>query len=267
MPIRRGGAKDPLLLIHGVDGDVVRFHKLARSLEPDQPVYGIKSQALVGVGLPLTRVEEMAAYYVREVQAVQPHGPYHFLGFSFGGLVAFEMARQLHSQAEQVGMLGMLDTAPMVHPATLDSAEPIQNRWGRRWERTAVHIKRLWGPEGLVYVMEKVRARSLRAVYTLLDAIGVAMPRALQSAYDINWFAAVHYSPQFFPGRVTLFKASSSVRDTRYYGGDLGWSPLAGEGVEIREVPGSHGDLLDEPHVQSLAREITDCLARAHRTV
>ena len=97
VPLRREGGKEPLFLIHGVDGMVARFQALVRYLEPDQPAYAIQSQALFPELTALTRVEDMARYYVPEVRSVQPQGPYHFLGYSFGGLVAFEMARQLHS--------------------------------------------------------------------------------------------------------------------------------------------------------------------------
>lgn len=263
VPIRREGGKVPLFLIHGVDGSVARFQDFVRHLEPDQPAYGIQSQALLPGQTALTRVEDMARYYLPEVRAVQPHGPYHFLGYSFGGLVAFEMARQLHSLKDRIGLLGMLDTRRMASPSIVDGSEPQKKKLGRAWSYVSSHVKRALSPAGLGYAREKVRARSLRTAYTLLDSIGRPIPQFLQNAYDINWFAAVRYVPQFFPGRVTVFLAIESPDDSPR--SDDRWARLAGEGVEIREISGGHEDVLTEPSVRLLAREVTDCLAKVHR--
>jgi thioesterase domain-containing protein len=124
-------------------------------------------------------------------------------------------------------------------------------------------MKRTLSPTGLQYAREKVRGRWLRTAYTLLDAIGRPIPHFLRNAYDINWFAAVRYAPQFFPGRVTLFQAMESPDETRRSYEQ--WAQLTGEGVEIREISGGHEDVLTEPYVRVLGREITDCLAKIHR--
>jgi thioesterase domain-containing protein len=259
VPIRRDGAKEPLFLIHGVDGTVARFESLVSYLEPDQPAYGIQSQALLPEQTALTRVEEMARYYLAEVRAVQPQGPYHFLGYSFGGLIAFEIARQLSSSGDRTGLVGMLDTRKMAPLPIIAAPEQPGNRldWGRSFATR--HVKRVLGPNGLKYASGKVRARWLRTAYTLLDAIGRPIPHVLKSASDINWFAAVRYTPQFFPGKVTLFQAMESPADARR--GHDRWAHVAGEGVEIREISGRHEDILAEPHVQVLARKVSDCLA------
>ena len=264
VPIRREGGKEPLFLIHGVDGSVARFQDFVRHLEPDQPAYAIQSQALLPEQTALTRVEDMARYYLPEVRAVQPHGPYHFLGYSFGGLIAFEMARQLHAWGDRIGLLGMLDTRRMAAPTIIGSSEPRRKRLGRAGSYISSHMKRALSPTGLRYTREKVRARWLRTAYTLLDSLGRPIPQFLQHAYDINWFAAVRYVPQFFPGRVTVFLAIESPDNSPR--SDDRWARLAGEGVEIREISGGHEDVLTEPSVRLLAREVTDCLAKVHRS-
>jgi len=263
VPIRREGGKEPLFLIHGVDGSVDRFQDFVRYLEPDQPAYAIQSQALLQEQTALTRVEDMARYYLPEVRAVQPHGPYHFMGYSFGGLIAFEMARQLHSLGERTGLLGMLDTRRMAPLTILGGSEPPKNRFGRVWSYVSSHVKQVLSPTGLRYTREKVRARWLRTAYTLLDSIGRPVPQFLQSASDINWFAAVRYAPQFFPGGVTVFRAIESPGDALRSNDP--WARLAGEGVEIREISGGHEDILEEPYARLLAREVTDCLAKVRR--
>jgi thioesterase domain-containing protein len=170
------------------------------------------------------------------------------------------MARQLISLGDQIGLLGMLDTRRMAPLTILGGSEPQKNRFGRGWSYVRSHVKRVLSPTGPRYAREKLRARWLRTVYTLLDSVGWPIPHFLHNAYDINWFAAVRYEPQFFPGRVTLFQAMESPDESRR--SYKHWVQLASEGVEVREISGGHEEVLVEPHVRLLAREVTDCLSK-----
>src|SRR5205807_4621015 len=96
------GSRLPFFCVHAVGGNVLEYYDLARHLGSDQPFYGLQSQGLDGKQAPLTRIEEMAAYYIKEIRKVQPEGPYAVGGRSFGGIVAFEMACQLHAQGQEV---------------------------------------------------------------------------------------------------------------------------------------------------------------------
>jgi thioesterase domain-containing protein len=97
VPIRRQGERLPLFVVSGWGGRVLGLNGLARLLGEDQPVFGLQPQGLDGREPFLTRVEDMAAYYLRGVREVQPHGPYCLAGYSFGGFVVFEMAQQLQA--------------------------------------------------------------------------------------------------------------------------------------------------------------------------
>lgn len=110
LPLRTLGAQSPLFCVHPATGLSWGYAGLLRHLR-DRPVYGLQSRALSGGVLPGS-VEEMAADYVRQIRDVQQHGPYHVLGWSFGGRVAFEMAVQLQQAGESVPVLAMLDSAP-----------------------------------------------------------------------------------------------------------------------------------------------------------
>ncbi len=109
--IQPQGSKPPFFCIHGLGGEVLCFRELAMYLGSDQPFYGLQPQGLDGKQPFLTRVEDMAAHYIREIQNVQPQGPYFLGGYSFGGIIAFEMAHQLHSQGQKVALLAMLDSS------------------------------------------------------------------------------------------------------------------------------------------------------------
>jgi acyl carrier protein len=110
VPIREQGSRLPLFLLSGLGGEVIGFNTLARCLGDDQPVFALQPQGLDGRKQFLTRVEDMAAHYLREIRGVWPHGPYCLAGYSFGGYIVFEMAQQLHAAGETVALLGLLDT-------------------------------------------------------------------------------------------------------------------------------------------------------------
>lgn len=249
--MRAGGEKPPLFLIHGVDGDVARFEGLVKHLDFEQPVWGIKSQALLKSRVAFTRVEELARFYLADMRDRQPQGPYHILGFSFGGLIAFEIARLLHARGEHSGKLGMLDPRPMSPATRPPGAGTPAAAPRRRW--VAAHARKVCGPGGMAYAGGKLRARSFRELYTLLDKLRQPIPRFLQRAYDVNWFAAARYVPGHLPAKLTIFQAPGSASHER-------WSALADE-VEVRTVSGSHESILSEPHVELLAREIDQWLA------
>lgn len=263
VPLRQGGTKQPLFLIHGVDGQINRFYRLVQHLEPDRPVYGVLSQGLLREPAALTRVEQLADYYLKQIRTVQPRGPYHLLGYSYGGYLAFEGARQLHSRGELVGMVGMVDTMPMgvgLHPELDQIRTQNHSQQNRRTSVVAVYAKRLLQSGGLGYAKEKLRRRALRMIYSCLDSVGLAIPASLRRAYDLSWFAAVRYVPQPFLGEITLFyTADSPARSRASYERLCG---LTGGRVELREIPGPHGDIFHEPQVKALALSVTDCLGK-----
>jgi aspartate racemase len=112
VPIQTQGSLRPFYLISGGGGNVLTHSTLAPYLGTDFPFYGLQSLGLDGKQEPLTRLEEIAARFIKEIRAFQPEGPYFLGGFSFGGKVAFEMAQQLHAQDQKVGLLAMLDATP-----------------------------------------------------------------------------------------------------------------------------------------------------------
>jgi thioesterase domain-containing protein/acyl carrier protein len=108
---RPTGTRAPLFCIHPAGGHVFCYAPLVERLDADQPVYGIAARALEPGGRLEDSIEALAADYVRAIRAVAPAGPYRLLGMSSGGLVAFEMARQLRAANEAVDMLALLDTS------------------------------------------------------------------------------------------------------------------------------------------------------------
>lgn len=119
VPIQTAGDKPPLFCPQGAGGNVLCYYDLARYLGPEQPVYGLQAQGLDGKQAPYTRVEDMAADYIKQIRTVQPEGPYFLAGLSSGGRVAFEMAQQLHAQGQKVALVAMFDSYAPGYPKLL----------------------------------------------------------------------------------------------------------------------------------------------------
>ncbi|GAA2820919.1 amino acid adenylation domain-containing protein [Saccharopolyspora taberi] len=112
LPLRTGGDAEPLFCVHPAAGLAWPFSALMRHVDPARPIYGIQSRGLADPAPVAPTLHEMAAEYLEHVRSVQPHGPYHFLGWSFGGVVAHEMSTQLQARGEEVRFLCMLDSYP-----------------------------------------------------------------------------------------------------------------------------------------------------------
>src|SRR5262249_20922863 len=113
----------PFFCIHPAGGTVFCYKELSNLLGPEQPFYGLQARGLNGEQAPATRVEDMAADYIDALRTVQPAGPYALGGWSIGGVVAFEMARQLEAQGQRVDRLALLDSDfPEKDPPALDPA-------------------------------------------------------------------------------------------------------------------------------------------------
>lgn len=108
--IKRGEINPPIYGIHAVEGNALFYHNLSRHLVLRRPFYGIEAVGLNGRQKPFATVEEMAFHYITHIRQQQPEGPYWLVGYCFGGLVAYEMAQQLHQQGETVELLALLDT-------------------------------------------------------------------------------------------------------------------------------------------------------------
>ncbi|MEP6802072.1 MAG: amino acid adenylation domain-containing protein [Acidobacteriota bacterium] len=267
--IQRGVAgRAPLFCVPGVGGNIVGYVDLARELGVDQPVYGLQARGLDGKREPFTCVEDMARHYITEMLALFPNGPFLLAGASFGGRVAFEMARQLDQSGHGVALVALFDAFA---PRTAYSPAGVSRRRLRRSvERIAYHGKNLlFGSHRVRYVARKsrtlqrrIRSRLWRMVYKFYRKISRPLPLVLQDVREAGYLANREYAPGPYPGKVTLFRATvRSLADSET--ADMGWRQLAQGGVEIRAVSGDHVDMLIRPQVAFLAGQLHECMDAA----
>jgi amino acid adenylation domain-containing protein len=246
VPIQPQGSRPPFFCVHGLGGAVLRFQELARHMAPDQPFYGIQPQGMDGGAPVLGSVEEMAACYIAEMRKFQPEGPYYIGGYSFGGLVAFEMARQLRDTGQEVGFLGLLDTYP-----------------GQAKSKTALlsTLLKLSFAQQIAYVRQRVK-RYGKGIRRRWDAL--FLPKPLKQVRSILARAELSYQPRTYLGPGTWFRAGE--RGLRGLdNSDANWSRWIAGGVEIHEFEGDHGSILKEPMVSMLARKLRRCLEKAQQ--
>ncbi|HVT95149.1 MAG TPA: amino acid adenylation domain-containing protein [Bryobacteraceae bacterium] len=260
--IQVGGSRPPLFIVSGVGGNVVRFRDLARHLGGDQPVFALQPPGLDRRQPYITRLEDLAAHHVREIRAKQKTGPYHLAGYSFGGAVVFEMARQLEEQGQEIALVALLD-APEWHYAERALAAL---GWRHLLSRVAARIRKLIaGPGRIRYISERLKRLVRHTAIGVFRLLRMPLPARFVDIVDVNTHAVSRYRPRPFRGKVVLLKTRES---SGIEGSDptLGWSALAEGGVDVFDIPGNHEDLTTEPNVQFLAQILTSCLLAPAKT-
>ncbi len=265
VPMQPNGSRPPFFCVHGFGGSVIGYTDLVRLLGSDQPVYGLQARGLEGGEEPHTRIEEMAAYYIKAMQAVQPDGPYFLGGYCFGGVVAFEMARQLQGLGQSVARLVVFEGY------ALNRSEAKRHLLYPRATLRFVQNLPFWMKDNLEQQFEWVLARLRRArriqpderrdwngVDDISDLLG---PRQVREAH---LQAIQTYQPRVYRGQVTLFRVRA-LSLFRAYDPEMGWGKLAAGGVDIKMVPGAHYNLLQKPYVVAVAAALKSILVQAQR--
>jgi acyl-CoA synthetase (AMP-forming)/AMP-acid ligase II/thioesterase domain-containing protein/acyl carrier protein len=266
VPIQPTGNRPIFFGVHDVNGQVLNFRPLAQHLGEDQPFYGIQSIGIDGSEAPLARIEDMAARYISEICRIQPTGPYYLGGYSMGGLVAFEMARQLRAMGQDVGILALLDTYPRHgdrRAGLLGWIEQDGTHLPDLTLSTIAHYLR----QGLRHVAQNARTAVWRRLFGIAwrfyESSGLTLPKQLHKPVAANYLAARSYRLRYYDGDAVLFAAAPYAWDH----GDPhdGWRRLIGGKLYILSVSGLHHQILEEPHVRDLAQKLSACISARTR--
>ncbi|TVT61140.1 AMP-binding protein, partial [Amycolatopsis rhizosphaerae] len=273
IPLRPGGSRPPLFCVHPRNGTVFSFTGLARALTDDRPVYGVQARSLDPAREPHTDVGEMAAAYVEDVLRVRPEGPYLLCGYSLGGLVAYEMARQLHALGHEVARLILLDARPDLDSDGLtverldamDDVDILVREFAEHLPVTEERLRALSPEERLPHVLRQAEltgalpgyaeAAGVPAEYLDLDAMANYVRIACAHTR-----AALTYRPSPYAGPALLLRCADPAEPEGTDPG-WGWAALVKGGLVVRTTPGEHLTLLDKPHVLTLAERIQEYLA------
>jgi thioesterase domain-containing protein len=259
------GDLPPLFAVHGGDGGILFYGNLADRLGKDRPFYAFEAPALTAGGpLPEESVEETAAKYLGEMRKVKPQGPYLLCGYSFDGVVAYEMACQILAAGEEVEFLGLVDTDnPAYEARKLSLSERVAVNWNERNGNNAGALEKFGNLSKRI---------SSGFAYRLFFEAEDAVARHLPEAKNPGWLRQVQlrkaheramdaYIPREFAGKLTLFRARVG-NDKFEIGDDYGWSGLVDE-LEVIAVPGNHVSIFHKDNIEGVSDAFRQALAKA----
>lgn len=255
----RAGTGHPLFLVHGLSGTVMECWSLVESLRDPRPVCGLQAHGVDGERLPQDRVVDMAASYVEAIRQEQPHGPYAVCGFSFGGAVALEIARQLTRAGEEVQTLCLLDTQVHRPLPRLVTLWVRSVRAARKWARLPAPQRRAYLAERVRRVFQEIRGQPSQG--GLRPAQWAAMSPAQQRVYDAMIEALEAYLPGPYDGSPIVY-VRSRVPLEGYFNPMPVWRRVARAGLRVVDMPGAHLDLV-RAHARHVAAVVDQALAQS----
>jgi amino acid adenylation domain-containing protein len=264
--IRAEGSQQPLFCVHPLGGTVGSYALMASHLAPQQPLYAFQAVGLEHNDKVYTHIEEMASVYIKTLIQVHKQEPYHLAGWSFGGLVAFEMAKQLYESGHEVGSLILIDTSP---PTSLDITEH-QEDWILLQDMLAMGIVQdeiLKGLEELYkeYSLENLLYMAFQKKLIRQGFEFEQVRRFLHISRN-NLRAALMYHPVPYNGCITLIQADETPLNVRRERLDV-WEQFVTLGIDRLYVHGNHYTMMTQPNIQELAKTIQNCLFRYDRVV
>ncbi len=279
VPIQPKGRRPPLFCVHGGGGMVYWYKPLAQRLGEDQPFYGLQCRLEDDGRVRTNRVEDMARYYLEEVRTAFPTGPYYLSGASFGGKVAYEMARMLRAQGEVVALLAMFDTWGPDYPQDRGDLPRYKVAAEAIYQRLDHHIGALWmldPKERVAYVRERLhytymgqfdRVESFamalaRWSYKMRGRSPESIPRDLQETPGFIREASVAYEPPPYDGDLVLFRSKKQPPGSVFQE-TLGWDAVVRGKITVIELPGMHATMIAEPRVRYLVDALRPVLEDA----
>ncbi|MBZ0167330.1 MAG: alpha/beta fold hydrolase, partial [Candidatus Omnitrophica bacterium] len=238
------------------------------------PVYGLQSPGLEDDSPPLTTIENMAAQYMGVVTDVHNGGPIHLLGWSFGGVVAYEMARQLNNKGYRVGTLTLIDSFiplqhkyPVFKKSTDDSTlmgylvEHLEGMFGKPLRVSRSQLQKLGPEEQLRYVLKCAIAAEVLPASFQLDQM-----QHFYAVYKANHLAFCRYRPQPYEGDITLFCPQKQLFMLSR-ANTQAWKKLAGGGVNVFPIPGDHYTMMQGESSAMIARHVKDNINDSNRSI
>jgi len=260
--LKSGGDKIPLYMVHGIGLNLFNFNSIIGHMDADQPVYGLRAAGLDGNEAPLASIETVAACYNQEILNHDPIGPYAIAGYSMGGIIAYEMAKQLTEAGKQIAMLAMIDTN--VQESFRAPITNILRKVERQVDKLIFRVGSFYRhPVSNIDYLSQSFRQQIRA---FLNRSGVRskyapseMPEYMQNVVEKLEAACARYIIKPYNLKIDLIKAEQRfyyIDDPQY----LGWGKYALNGIVTYDVPGDHEDMFNSPNDMILAETLQNRL-------
>jgi thioesterase domain-containing protein len=265
VPLRGSGVGPPLFCFPGSGGNIHVFRDMIAAMPEGPPVYGVNLEWLCDERNGFT-VEQIAAFYQPIIQTNQNKGPYSFCGYSFGGLVAYELARRLTDDGYDVSLVALLDAPNPALLSNLSAANSAHFRSAyvsdriRKYARflSSGNIKAFFG-RGLAFISSRAGKwlmPSIKVAFRLLNRPLPVTFRANDPGFLQAW---LNYIPKQYPNGVVCFRTQDRGPE-HDLDPSMGWDACAKGGVRVLVVPGGHVDMMRTPSVHIISKEIMVCL-------
>jgi amino acid adenylation domain-containing protein len=255
VPLRSAGGRPPLFFVHPLGGSVFSYADLATALHPDQPLYAVQAPEYAGPDWPRPHsIEGIAELYLAELRTVQPVGPYRLGGWCMGGIISYEMARQLQATGEKVGSLTIVSASidePVPQRYATSEAAAIIGAFQGKLPVTEAELEALDPQTRLQHVIGLVRGQAEQRA----DARSVDDLRQLVRLYQRHARALIAYRDTErtpYRGDVLLIRAE----DELFSGWDFGWKRRVDGALLVDESPGDHYSMLEPPNVSQIAARL-----------
>jgi thioesterase domain-containing protein/acyl carrier protein len=269
IPIQPSGLRLPFHCL----GAGPMFYRLAGLLGPDQPFLGVPAPDGATLRTPF-RLEDFAAAQAQSIRRTQAEGPYCLGGWSASAAAAYEVARQLRAQGQEVSLLVLFDGVNPAASQDQTRLERLKERTSRMAVRVRFHasnLARRGSANILPYLRDRwkwLRFRSRigmwSASYQVHQRLGRDLPRWMRKPDDILIQCFRQYRPEPYSGRVLLFRHASrpegAPKDPL-----LGWAGLLTGKFEVCEVPGDHSQIFAEPNVDVMAAKLSESLLEVQK--
>ncbi len=270
------GKKVRPFFVHPADGSIFCYTELVSLLGTDQPFFGLQALGLSPDTSPLTRIEDMAKKYISAIQHHVSEGPYVLGGYSGGGNIAYEMARQLRGQGQEVSLLVLINSFASYTPVKDDTEYFIlfSSSLGEFFNtdllrsyckirgisldgdiegRVSDDLKQLSYDERLNVLWECIQ----KAGITRFAAVGIDYLKRALKVYTANLRALFNYTPQSSPDSILLFRAVDDPKVRQMNDAMLGWERYASDSLEVHNISDAHHyTILRQPHVRALAKKL-----------
>ncbi|MBL8006957.1 MAG: amino acid adenylation domain-containing protein [Ignavibacteria bacterium] len=261
--VKPGGSRLPFFYIPPAAGTALEVKDLIKYLPDNQPFYILESVGLDGKEPPHTEIEQMSVHFVKEIQSLQPEGPYLIGGRCFGGRVAFDVAQQLTKQGQKIALLSIFDTWP---PFTEKPVDHIpQKRDSKHFiSSTIKHIRTgEFFKVAYNYSSNEIKKliKNLKNKYD--DTFSSERKKIYNHIRQIHFKAQDRYIAKKFPGKITLIECEATKTEYRKR-----WESLAGGGLEFYVIPGTdHKSIVREPKLREFVEKLNFVLDKTHREV
>jgi thioesterase domain-containing protein len=264
VPLRAIGDGRPLFCFPGADGNIRIFQEMATSLREGHPVYGFDMEALLHVDREFT-IEQLSSIYLGIIREVQDKGPYYFCGYSFGGLVAYDITMRLIEQGEKVELLALLDAPNPAYLRTISTADTVQFHKTYMIDRLKQYGKLLLRAD-----LRKIRTKASAFIVTRLGrffiptlkiwyrVVNKPVPMLFRVNDPTSGFLGAwrSFTPKQSQEGVVLFRTQD--RGPEYdLNQSMGWDACVHGGIQIHIIPGGHLDMLIMPSVRVMAQEMS----------